>query len=82
MAMVFQIVRAGRNIRISSMKVWLYISLYGRIKLGTFGDCDYYAFKCPNHPHLIVDMEHGYEEGRYYHECPTCKYRMLLRESE
>ena len=77
MAMVFQIERAGRNVRISSVKVWLYISLYGRIKLGTFGDCDYYAFKCPNH-NLVVDLLHGYIDGHYYHRCEACDYRLLL----
>lgn len=77
MAIVFQIERAGKNVRISGLKVWFHINIKGSLKLGTFGDLDYYAFKCPNHG-LVVDYEHGYYEDHYFLRCDKCQYKHLL----
>jgi hypothetical protein len=74
---VFQIPSSGRNVRLPSLKVWLWLALYGRIPLGRFGKFDWHGFKCATCKALKADYIHGYHNGEYYLECRDCGYKHL-----
>lgn len=55
----------------------LKVALHGHVSLGMFGRMEYFIFRCPNHS-LQIDIEHGYIDGHYYHECRFCRYKFLF----
>jgi hypothetical protein len=74
---VFHIPNAGKNVRLGSLRVWLYLSLYGYIALGKHGRFDWYGFRCKDCNALRADYMHGYSQSQYYLQCQTCGYKQL-----
>lgn len=74
---VFYIHRADKLVTKNKFFLSFIVAIKGRVLIGKFGNIDYYVFRCPNHG-LIHDMEHGYYQGHYYHECEYCGFKCIL----